>query len=85
MGDELLGGRATPAQLRAFGAAPANGTSSQTGSVTFQIALPQLLALSLKRAPSAIEQQALSVIGNLSGSASATTGGLTGTVTLGLR
>jgi len=85
VGDELLVGRATPAQLRAFVAAPANGTSSQTGSVTFQIALPQLLALTLKRAPSPIEQQALSVIGNLSGSASATTGGLTGTVTLGLK
>jgi hypothetical protein len=85
VGNELLVGRATPAQLRAFMSAPSDGTSAGSGSITFQIALPQLIALTLKHAPSAIEQQLLGVLGNLTGSASATTGGLTGTLALALK
>ncbi|HEY5429373.1 MAG TPA: hypothetical protein VIK04_09675, partial [Solirubrobacteraceae bacterium] len=85
VGGQLLFGRATPAQLRAFAVTHTSTASSAGGAVSFRIALPELLGLALKRAPSPIEQQALAVIGNLSGSASATTGGVTGTVTLGLR
>jgi hypothetical protein len=85
VGNEFLLGRATPAELRAFAAAPTEGTSSGTGSVTFRIALAQLLAITLRRAPSATEQQLLGLIGDLTGAASATPTGLTGTATLGLK
>jgi Protein of unknown function (DUF3352) len=85
VGNELLLGRATPAQLRAFAGAPASGTSSGTGSVSFRIALAQLLTTALTQAPSPTEQQLLGLIGDLTGAASATPSGLTGTATLGLK
>jgi hypothetical protein len=84
VGNELLLGRATPAELRAFGATPTEG-GPDTGSVTFRIALPQLLAIALRHAPSPTEQQLLGLIGDLTGAASATPTGLTGTATLGLK
>lgn len=85
VGNELLLGRATPAQLRAFAGAPTEGTSAGTGSVTSRIALPQLLQIALKHAPSPVEQQLLGLIGDLTGAASATPSGLTGTATLSLK
>ena len=85
VGNQLLLGRATPAQLRVFAAAPATSTASGTGSVAFRIALPELLRLTLKRSPSAIEQQILGMLGDITGSAEATTTGLTGTATLAIR
>jgi hypothetical protein len=85
VGGELLVGKATPTQLRAFLSAPASGATGATGAVTFRVGLAQVIALTLKRAPSSIEEQLLGMLGDLTGSASATTGGMTGTVTLGLR
>jgi hypothetical protein len=85
VGNELLVGRATPAELRSFAAVPTEGTSSGAGSVTFRIALPQLLAITLRHAPSPTEQQLLGLIGDLTGAASATPSGLTGTATLALK
>jgi hypothetical protein len=83
-GDELLVGRATAAQLRAFGSAPV-AAATGAGSANLRIALGELLAMTLRHAPSAIEQQMLGVVGDLTGSASATTGGVSGILTLALR
>lgn len=85
VGNELVVGRATASQLRAFAAAPSVTTSTASGSITFRIALGQLIALTLKHAPSATAQQLLGMLGDLTGSAGATTSGLTGTATLSIR
>jgi hypothetical protein len=84
IGDQLLIGKASGAQLRSFAAAPAT-TASGTGAVTFRISLPQLLQTALRHPPTPAEAQAFSLLGDLTGSASATTSGLTGTATIARR
>ena len=81
-GGQLLVGKATPAQLRTFAAAPASNASGGSGSVNFRIALIQLLQTTLKRPLSPVAMQVLSMLGDITGSAHATTDGLTGTVSV---
>jgi hypothetical protein len=85
IGNQLVIGKATPAQLGSFASAPTASATRATGSVTFQIALADLLHITLKQPPSATVQQFYSLLGDITGSASATTGGLTGTATLGFK
>lgn len=80
-GGQLLVGKATPAQLRAFAAAPATSASGGSGSVTFRIGLARLLE-TLRRPPSPMAMQLLSMVGDITGSAEASTDGLTGTVSV---
>jgi hypothetical protein len=83
--DQLLLGKATPAQMRAFARAPSTSVPGAVGAVAFRIGLLDLLHLTLKRAPSPVAQQLLERLGDLTGSVSATASGLDGTAKLALK
>lgn len=85
VGNELVAGAATPAQLRAFATAPATPTLNAQGSLAFRISLLDVLRIVMKSAPSSILQGFLSTLGALTGSASAAPGALTGKVTLAVK
>jgi hypothetical protein len=82
VGSQLLVGKATPAQLRSFAAAPAAQAAGAQGSVAFQIALIQLLKITLKNALPKEAQGALGALGDITGWAAATPSALTGSATL---
>lgn len=84
-GNQLLVGRATPAQLRAFAAAKTNPVAGAQGSVAFRIGLIELVELALHQAPPTIVQPILSSIGDLTGSVAATPDALTGHATLAVK
>jgi hypothetical protein len=79
------GSSATPAALNDFASAATTTIPGTSGAVAFRIKLGQLLALVLKRAPSPIERGLLSLLGDFTGSMSATPSGLSGTATLALK
>jgi Protein of unknown function (DUF3352) len=84
-GSELVVGKATPAQLRAFAAAPASPAAGAQGTVAFRVALVDLLHIALKQAPSRIEQTILTSLGDITGWSSASTSGITGSATLAFK
>jgi Protein of unknown function (DUF3352) len=86
-GNQLVLGKATVAQEKAFAAAPTTPASFAHGSVAFQVALSTLLRSKLSSggsAVSAIAQTLLSHLGNLTGWLAATPSALTGSATLAL-
>ena len=83
VGNQLVAGLATPAQLRAFATAPATPVpNAQGASLGFRIALLDLLPLVDQTAPSPVVRSILSSLGDIIGSASATTGAITGNASL---
>jgi hypothetical protein len=85
VGNQLTVGRGTPAQLRAFAAAPAAPATFAHGSVAFQIALPQLLQIVIKQAPPQILQTLLAQLGDITGWAASSTTALTGAASLAVK
>jgi hypothetical protein len=83
--DQLLLGKASPAQIRAFAKTSATTVPGATGALAFRVALKDLLRLTLKGAPSPAAQQLLKMLGDLTGSVSATANGLDGTATLAIK
>ena len=83
--DQLLLGQATPAQIRAFAKTSVTPVAGATGALVFRVALQDLLRLTLPGAPSPAAQQLLNMLGDLTGSASATPSGLNGTATLAIK
>jgi hypothetical protein len=79
---QLLVGKATPAQLRAFAAAPSSSAAGGSGSVTFRIGLAALLQERLSQQTSSFEMALLQRLGDITGSAQASTDGLTGTISI---
>ncbi len=84
VGSQLLVGKATPAQLRSFAAAPTAQAAGAQGSVAFQIALIQLLKITLKGALPKEAQGALGALGDITGWAAASPSALTGSATLAI-
>ncbi len=84
-GGELLVGKASVAQLRAFATQPATPAAGAQGSVAFRVALLPLLRLTLKKAPPQIAQVILSALGDVSGWTQASPAALTGNATLGVK
>jgi hypothetical protein len=85
VGSEFVAGNGSPAQLRAFAAAPATAAPGAQGAAAFRIALPQLLQLTLRSAPSKTAQQVLSVLGDLTGWFSSSPSALNGQATLAIK
>ncbi len=83
--DQLLAGKATPAEIRAFARAPTSTVPGATGAASFRVGLVELLHITLKRTPSPAAQQLLGLLGDLTGSVSATPSGMSGTATLALK
>jgi hypothetical protein len=83
--NQLLVGKATPADIRAFARSATTTVPGATGAMSFRVGLLDLLHITLKRAPSPAAQQLLGLLGDLTGSVSATASGLSGTASLALK
>jgi hypothetical protein len=91
VGDQLIfgvppkGGSMSASTLRSFASAPAAPAAGATGAVSFRVSLSELIALETKSTPSPIARQVLGLLGDLTGSMSATTSALSGTATLSFK
>jgi len=86
VGNQFVAGVATPAQLRAFAAAPTTAAPGAQGAVAFRISLLELLKVALGSSPAtSLVQSLFSTLGDLTGSASATTSALIGNLSLGVK
>lgn len=80
------GGQLRPATLRAFAAAPGAPLPGASGAFSFRLSLPQLLPLTGAAAnPNPLAREILGLLGDFSGSMSASTAALTGTATMALK
>lgn len=85
VGNQLLVGKATPAQLRAFAASPTTPAAGAQGSVAFRVALVELLRLALKQSTPKVAQSILSSLGDINGWMSSSPSATTGSATIGVR
>ena len=85
VGNQLVVGKATAAQLRSFASAPTTPASGAHGAVAFRIAIVDLLHLTLKQAPPQIVQTILNSLGDLTGWSAASPSGITGSATLAVK
>jgi hypothetical protein len=85
VGSEFVAGTGTPAELRAFAAAPAAAATGAQGAVAFRIALPQLIQLAMHHPASATVREVLSALGDITGWASSSPSALNGNATLAVK
>jgi hypothetical protein len=78
VGSELVAGRASVAQLRAFAAAPTTPVANAQGSLAFRISLLELARLGLGKTANPFLAPVLGALGDITGSASATPAGVAG-------
>jgi hypothetical protein len=78
-------GAVAPGLLKSFASAPTAPVAGQSGAVVFRIKIGQLVTLLGKRPPSPVGRALLGMLGDLTGSLSATPAALTGTATLAIR
>lgn len=82
------GGQLRAATLRAFAAAPGAPLPGASGAFSFRLSLPQLLAItgaSASAGSNPLAREILGLLGDLSGSATATPAALTGSANLALK
>ncbi len=80
------GGQLRTATLRAFAAAPGTPLPGANGAFSFRLSLPQLLALTGAGAdPNPLAREILGLLGDFSGSMTASTAALTGTAAMALK
>jgi hypothetical protein len=85
VGNQVVAGVATPAQLRAFAAAPATPAPGATGAIAARVDLLGLLRLFLRSPSGSVVHSALSTLGNITGSAAASPEALTAALGLALK
>jgi Protein of unknown function (DUF3352) len=84
-GGQFVVGKATPAELRAFAAAPTTPAARAHGTVAFRVALTDLLHLALRQTTPPVVQTILNSLGDITGWAAASPSGISGSATLALK
>jgi hypothetical protein len=82
VGNQLVAGQATPAQLRSFAVAPPVPATGAQGAVAFKIALADVIRLASKQRLTGIGATVVKMLGDLTGWAAASPSQLTGNATL---
>jgi hypothetical protein len=83
--NQLVVGKASVSQLRAFAAAPTAPAAGAQGSIAFRVAPVDLLHLVMRTAPPKLAQTILSSLGDVTGWVSATPSALVGSASLAVR
>ena len=84
-GNQLVAGKASVADLRAFAGLPTTPAAGAQGSVAFRVGLAQLLRIALKAAPPKIAESIFSSLGDITGWLASSPSALTGNATLALK
>jgi hypothetical protein len=85
VGNQLVAGKASVAQLRGFAAAPSAPAAGAQGAVAFRISVQSLLGMFLKQAPTQLLGPMLGSLGDITGWVRADPSGLTGRATLAVK
>jgi hypothetical protein len=85
VGNQLVAGQATPAQLRSFAVAPPAPANGAQGAVAFKIALAEVVRLASKQPLTGIGATVVKMLGDLTGWAAASPSQLTGKATLTIK
>jgi hypothetical protein len=82
VGDQLVAGQTTPAQLRSFAKAPPVPATGAQGAVAFKIALADVVRLASKQRLTGVGATIAKMLGDLTGWTAASTSQLNGSATL---
>lgn len=84
VGNQMVVGKASVAQLRSFASAPTSPAVGARGSVAFRVSLSQLLHLAMSSSVPKVAEQILSSLGDVNGEVSAAPSGITGSASLAI-